>query len=69
MSEIKFFLSVIFDLHPSLPDEFKPDELINSILQFLAAYRLLSPLNHTRLYVSIPGKAAYLIYPLSETSD
>ena len=69
MSESKFLLSVIFELHPKMPLEFKIDEILDAIMQYMAMFRLLSPLNQTRLYICVPGKASFLIYPLPNTSD
>ena len=69
MATNKSLLSVVLELNPSLVEQCRPDVLLDSLLQFMAAYRLLSPQNQTKLWVCLHGQAAHLLYPLPNTAD
>ena len=49
--------------------ELNPAEILDACLHLMATFRLLSPLNQTRLYVAFANSGAQVVYPLPGSED
>ena len=66
-------MQLVVELGPSLlqqqsetSPQFNVSDFFSGILQFMAAFRLQSTQNSTRLYIALP-QGAYLLHPMDQS--